>query len=425
MATVAGSRSSARSSTISLRGGALLTLAILFANVSNYIFQVLSGRWLGPQEYSLLASVFTLIAIVGVSASSVQAACAKGEAVRRASLEDPDVERRAGLFDDPLVRSVLCVSVAVGALVTVFSPALGRFFHSSTGPVIGFALLVPSMGLLAIVYGRLQGLERFLGFAALSLGLALAKVGFGGAVVAAGGGVTSTIMTLAVVSTLGALVGLMLTRDAAPLAGRALAGDTARALIAMTIFWALLSVDVPLARHWLDHDRAGQYAAAAVIGKGILWLPDIVALVVFPSLATAVRAGEEAMGLLGKAVALSAGLCLAGCAALFVIGEPMFRILYGEGYSGASDIAWKLGLASVPFSIANLLIFYFLAREEWRWMILLVGVAAGTLTAFVLFHDNTTQFVLITALSALALAVALALGVIATRRSPATSDARP
>ncbi|HUP73223.1 MAG TPA: hypothetical protein VM282_09255 [Acidimicrobiales bacterium] len=374
---------------------------------------------MGPDEYGLLSSVFTFVAILGVSASSLQAACAKGEAIRTSALEDaPRAPHTRTLGNDPLTRTVLFTSLTLALAVVAGSPLLGRFFHSSVGPALALGAIIPSLGLLAVAYGRLQGLQRFVPLAILSLGLAFGKLCLGVVGLSLGLGVTGVLILLAILSSGGAVIGLWLTSDVAPLQPGDLTGDVARALVAFTAFWVMLSVDVPFARHWLEHSDAGQYAAGSLVGKGILWLPGVIALVIFPQLAASVWAGTGSRRLLARAVGLSVTLCLAGCAGLFLVGDRFMSELYGVGYSSAATIAWKLGLASIPFAVANLLVFYHLARGDWKWVISLCAVLVGELVAFTFVHDSASHFIAITGFAGLGLTLALALPIILEQPRP-------
>jgi O-antigen/teichoic acid export membrane protein len=395
---------------LSLRGGVLLSIAVFFANVSNYLFHVLAGRWLGPGDYGLLSSVFTLVAIFGVSASSLQAACAKGEALHgtRGMAERKRSRSLRRALGEPLVRIVLAVSVGLSALTVVASPLLGRFFHSNIGPVIGFAVLLPWMGIVSVVFGRLQGLGRFVLFAAVSFSLAVGKLVIGAATIGAGLGATGAVFAIAVTTCAGSMLGLWFVSDVESLPVSVVADDIVRALVALTVFWALLSIDVPLARHWMSADDAGQYAAASVIGKGILWLPDVVALVVFPQLASAVRSGNNSRRIMMQAVAASVGLCVTGCVGLWLVGGLMFDHLYGEGYGQAASLAWKVGIVSVPLAVANLLMFLHLASAGWRWIALPIVVLVAETIGFGLFHGSATAFIVVSFVAAVVLVALLA-----------------
>jgi O-antigen/teichoic acid export membrane protein len=379
---------------------------------------------MGPDEYGLLSSVFTFVAILGVSASSLQAACAKGEAVRSSAADSaPRSLHTRTLRNDPLTRIVLVTSFALALTVVAASPLLGRFFHSSVGPALALGTIIPSLGLLAVAYGRLQGLQRFIPLAILSLALAFGKLVLGAVGLSLGLGVTGVLVLLAILSSSGAIVGLWLTADVAPLQPGDLTGDVARALLAFTAFWVLLSVDVPFARHWLEHADAGQYAAGSVVGKGILWLPDVIALVIFPQLAASVRAATGSRRLLARAVSVSVTLCLAGCLGLLLVGDRFMSELYGDDYSRAATVAWKLGFASIPFAIANLLMFYHLARGGWKWVISLVAVLVGELAAFTWVHGGATSFIVVTGLAGLVLTIALAVPILAENTGSASAGA--
>ncbi len=51
-------------------------VAIAVANMTNYAFQIVTGRALGPDEYGLLGGLMAVIAVIGVSMASVQTAAA-------------------------------------------------------------------------------------------------------------------------------------------------------------------------------------------------------------------------------------------------------------------------------------------------------------------------------------------------------------
>jgi O-antigen/teichoic acid export membrane protein len=406
-----------------MRAGLVLAVAMFFANVSNFLFQVVAGRFLTPDEYGLLSSIFTMIVIVGVATSSLQAAFAKAEVARR-DLVVLRERRGVGLaFADPLVRTVLVASIGFGLVLVMASPFLGHFFHSAAAPIALFAVLVPAIAMLSLSVGRLQGMERFFGLAVLSIGSALAKLALCGGVLIVGLGVTSVVGMLTLVTVGAATAGLVLTSDSPPLADRAIFSDVARALVALMLFRLLVGVDVPLARHWLEPDVAGQYAAASVIGKGVLWLPDIVALVVFPQLAAAKNSGQDANRLLRRAASLSLAVCLLGTLGLWLFGDIMFDQIFGGEYVGAGSLAWKLALVSTPLALANLFIFFHVAGRGWRWLVWVAVVLAFQIAAFTAFHDTQGQFVVATAFGAIALT--LGLGVPALRPRGVVPAASP
>lgn len=408
-------QASGRTRSFTLRAGLVLTVALFFANVSNFLFQVLAGRFLSLDEYGLLSSIFTMIVIVGLATSSLQAAFAKAEVARRDVVVLHE-QRGIGLvFTDPHVRTALVASTGFGLVLVAASPVLGHFFHSAAAPIALFVVLVPAIAMLSLSAGRLQGMGRFSSYALLSLSTALAKLALCGGVLIIGLGVTSVVAMLTLVTVGGAIAGLVMTSDSPPLLERGVLTDVVRALIALALFRTLVGIDVPLARHWLPHDLAGQYAAASIIGKGVLWLPEIVSLVVFPQLAAARNGGRDVHELLKRAALLSLAVCLLGTLGLWLAGDMMFDHLFGAAYAGAGPLAWKLALASTPLAIANLFIFFHVAGRLWRWLLWLAVILAFQVAAFALYHDTQGQFVIVTAYGALALALCLGVGALRPR----------
>jgi O-antigen/teichoic acid export membrane protein len=68
-----------------------------------------------------------------------------------------------------------------------------------------------------------------------------------------------------------------------------------------------------------------------------------------------------------------AGAAVAG---LFLLGEEVLPIFFGEEYTLAASLAWQVGLACLPFAVVNVLLFYNLTRASNRF---LFGLGAALL----------------------------------------------
>jgi O-antigen/teichoic acid export membrane protein len=232
----------------------------------------------------------------------------------------------------------------------------------------------------------------------LSAGLAVGKLFVGLAAAVVGLGVTSLMFGLALSTMAGGAIGLWLARDLGQIQFGVFSADVGRAMLAFTLFWVLVSADVPFARAFFDGDEAGHYAAAAVLGKAVLWLPSVIGLLVFPRLASASASGER-----------SHALTFAGVAGLYVLGHPAFRLLYGEEYLPAADVAWRIGLACVPLAIVNLVLYERVAHRSNRFLVWLgVGVVVE-LAGFAVMHSSGGSFALVLAVVATALLAVLLL----------------
>ena len=94
---------------------------------------------------------------------------------------------------------------------------------------------------------------------------------------------------------------------------------------ALLAFFAVSNVDLIVARHTLDSHDAGLYAAGLILAKAVLFLPQFVSIVAFPSMASGDRPRTFVMAV-GAVVVLGAVATLAtallpGLALIFVGGS--------------------------------------------------------------------------------------------------------
>lgn len=383
----------------------IVSLAVFAVNASNFVFQVGTGRLLSSSEYGLLLSAFTLLALLSVASSAIMTAVSKREAVRAAT-EPELVDRvRSGslrsrlstalseLARDRLAVIAIEVGIVGGVVMCVASPLVASFLHSSILVALALAASVPTICTTAVIYGRLQGRQRFRLFALISLVVAAVKLTFGLGAVAAGFGTAVVLFVVAAATLLATVWGLLIVREPGPSGLRALSPEILRILTVLICWRAIIGMDVPLARFWLNDGVAGQYAAAVVIGRGVLWLPEIVSFVLFPAMASDVATGRSTRRELVRAISLTVSLCMVGVVVLWALGPVIFDLLYGSQYPDAAGLSWKVALSSLPTAAANLFMFAALARRESGWILALVAATAFQIGLLVVAHDSPLQLV--------------------------------
>lgn len=356
-------------------------MALSLANASNYLFQVISSRRLGPADYSLMGGLFAIVTIIGVSTSALQTASAK--LVAASDRTEVVLLRR-----DPLLRRTTTAAAAAAVAFAVASPAIATFFRGDLAPVIAISLYIVPAPLLAIGLGRLQGLQSFATFSMVALGMAAGRLILTWAALAGGLRVTGVMLTTTTVTAAGAVWALASSRTATSTTAVGIWREAGRATVALVLFWVMVSIDVPVARHTLSPELAGQYTAASVIGKAILWLPGAISLMMFPRVAQARVAGDKTHPLLVRALLPTLAMCVAAVSGLFFLGSTVIPIFFGESYAAGAELAWKVGLVSVPFAVANLLVFYHLTRATSRFLLALAAGVVLEVGVLALAHDS-------------------------------------
>jgi O-antigen/teichoic acid export membrane protein len=154
--------------------------------------------------------------------------------------------------------------------------------------------------------------------------------------------------------------------------------ETFRNSQALLAFFVLSNLDIVVARNILDDHEAGLYAGGLILTKAVLFLPQFVVVVAFPSMSTveqrrqALLRSLSGVALIGAASTLGAWL-LSGVAMIFVGGQEYVEI---------QDDLWRFAVIGTLLSMLQLLVYSVLARQGTRsaylpWLAV-VGLLVGS-----------------------------------------------
>ena len=386
--------------------GLAVTVAGVLANGLAYIVPVIGARRLTPADFSVLATLLAITAIVGVASTGLQIAVA----VHRAR-NGPSPAGRAAL---------LTVVAAAGTMLLILPVAMVALRL----PVP--AVLLSGVATIGVVaagrwLGEMQGDERFLPLAA---GLAVVAAGrYGGVVLglAAGASLTTALLLGAATAILALPVLHLLARRPAtaahgePLALRAVVTAGAATLATLVVSYA----DVLLSRRFLPPDLSGAYAVGTVLTKGALWAPQVVTVLALPRLAR------------GDRRTLRLGLLLVGACGAFLVtasalaGGLAFRLAGGPDYEGLGRYAPIFAATGACYGLVFMLINAQVAAGA-RWPSAPLWTVTGLLVAVVwLAVPHTVAGI---AWSALGASVAALLGtgvLVAVRLRTSVTERQP
>ena len=134
-----------------------------------------------------------------------------------------------------------------------------------------------------------------------------------------------------------------------------------------------MSVDVVLARVVLDDHTSGLYAAGLVLTKAVLFLPQFVVIVAFPTMAR--QGGSRGLHLAGLGLVLGTG-ALATLAVALLPGVAL-AFAGGPAYQDVRPHLWIFASLGTVLSLIQLLVYSALARSHRRavWLVW-TGLAA-------------------------------------------------
>ena len=367
----------------------------------NYLYQLSMGILLGPEHFGILYSLNTMLVLISVFPQAIIITVAKFTSKLKAEGKLDGVNY---LWRFSLQRAFI-IGIAAFALLAGLSPLFSWFLNMDTNlyPIIVFSgvlIICP----LAVNYGTMQGLQRF-----LPLGLSQALVGFlkvtiGSILVYLGMGIYGGLASIPISFAVVLLVAFFFLRDfrqcrseAVPFSG--VGSYTIFALLALFSITMLSNVDVVLVKHYLSAAEAGNYSAISVLGKIAYYAPLGVAVAMFPKSSEAFEKGRDYRRLFLKAMFLT--LAIAGSVVLVYGLFPQFitQLLFGDKYPLAAPNLFLYGLAMALLAFCLLLMNYFLSLNQTKVAYPLLGAMLLQIVLIVFFHSSIAQVVTIMLIS--------------------------
>ncbi|HET6625575.1 MAG TPA: polysaccharide biosynthesis protein [Nocardioidaceae bacterium] len=396
-----------------LVGSGVIAVAMGVMNVSTYAFTILAARWLGPSEYGALAAVMGLLLVVNVVSLGLQATGARRVSAAPQDLPHIEAQVLSASYRSALVLGVLCLAAApvVTWLLRLDSWATAALLAATSVPLT-------VMGGQA---GILQGERRWLPLAGIYLMSGLGRVVFGVAALLVRPDALGAMVGVALGAFAPTVLGWFALRHPArqrdrtpsePAAGQGrptarLLKEVAHNAHALLAFFALSNADVVIARGVLPDHESGLYAGGLILAKAVLFLPQFVVVIAFPSMAAA-GAGRWTH-LKGLAMVLGIGtLATAGAAAL-----SRLAVLFvgGSAYTELQPIIWAFAAVGTLLAMIQLMVYSVVARQHQRsvfvvWAGLLALLAAAPFVesiGFLLGVVVTVESVVLLVLVALSL----------------------
>lgn len=354
-------------------------------NGSNYLFHVIAGRILGPESYGALSALLAFFVWAAICATATQLVIS-GKVSSCASPADWPFVR--------ILKACSFVGVVTGFAALLASPLIRDFLQLRS--LLGVVLLAayPLSALLgAVGRGVIQGRRKFGLLAAVTAGTSILRLALAVPLLALGGGIESALAATLGAEIVGAIASILphwSMDEIESFVPLDLLRPTLAAVAAIGGFWAIVSLDTALARHYLDPRSAGFYAAAAVTARGLLFLPGAVAIVMFPRFVALQERREAARNLRHRALVAVGSISLAGAFLLILFREPAIGLLFGPAFTPASDVVFLLGATMVVLALGHLALHYNLALGLRTWPAVASGLALEAV-AISLFHENGAQ----------------------------------
>ena len=389
-------------------GSLIMVGGNMVVNVVNYAYHLIMGRVLGPVNYGVLASIFSILYLISVVPSSASVSIVKFISSAKGNGEVYSVYRS-------LSRFVFILAGVTSLVFMTFSPFVAKFLRIENISIVAMVSFVLFFSLITLVnQASSQGLLKFSGLVVPNLVSAVVKLGLGITLVLLGWSVFGAIFAVVV----GAVLSYLYSRW---FIKRVLTGKSSKffnlkpffkysipVLVQAFAFTSLFTTDLILVKHFLPEFEAGIYAALSTLGKIIFFAVSPIVGTMFP-----IVAGRKSRGESYEKVFLFSFVITLAISSLVVVFYWLFPniaigVLYGKAYlSAKSDLVW-MGIFILFYTLANILVNFSLSlgRTKVVWFPLLIAVLQ--VVALWFWHGSLLQVIQISLTLAAILFFALA-----------------
>jgi O-antigen/teichoic acid export membrane protein len=374
-----------------LRSSAVIAVAIGVMNITTYGFTIIAAHTIGKDAYGAFSALMGALLVISVLSLGLQATGA-----RRIAAHPGQVVAIEQIVLGVGLRSAL----ALGGICLVLAPVLNEVLrlHSLPTALLVCVAAVP-MTYMGAQSGVLQGERRWEPLALVYLSAGLGRIVIGTALITVRPGEFSAMLGVALGCWVPVLVGWVALRrprvehlHAEGHPGLDLMREVGTSSQALLAFFALSNADILIARAVMSESEAGLYASGLIMVKAILFFPQFVVVIAFPSMSEQGASRRT----LAMALTVSAALGSLGVLATLVVPDLALLFVGGDEFSAIKDDLWKFAIVGTLLAMLQLLVYSALARRQGR-AVVIIWTALAVLIAVALSMSMATSLVLLVA----------------------------
>lgn len=387
-------------------GSAVMVIGSNLVSFLNYLYHLVMGRMLGPSGYGELASLISIIGLLGVIPGSINLVIIKYVSGAR---DENETDKLIHWLKAKSLRIIIIFCLVVLALSPLISSFLNiRIFYLWL-IAVSFLFSLQSMINRAI----LQGLLRFKEMVFSLLTENTAKLLIGMFLVLFGLAVGGAMWGIVIAALLGLYITnlylnirrknmLKLTPDI-----KSMLKFTIPVIIQSISTTSMYSSDVILVKHFFTSHEAGIYASLSTLGKIIFFGAGPIGSVMFPLVSLRKSRGENYQKIFFLSF-LATLLFAVGIAFIYFVA-PQFAIkmLFGSAYLESSKLLIWFGFFIGMFTLSVLLINFGLSLGRIKIVILPLLAAGLQIMLIIFFHQSLFSVVFVSTLVAALLLASL------------------
>jgi len=372
----------------------LFMMSVMLVNAGNYLYNLILGRYLGPEHFSDAAILITFLLVLSFVAMTFQLTVTK-------FITDYQGLRETS-FLNSMKKLALGISILLAIVIAFSSEKLQSVFHTQSALMfVVFALGIPVYFLMSVNRGFFQGHKLFTKLSVTYQAEMISKLALTFLLLLLFQTNSSVLVSVGIVASL--IFGLVpFKKTSFSLREKLSIESDERKIISrfiiITAFYELTQIiinnsDILLVKHYFAAEDAGLYASLALIGRVVYFVAWMFVMILLPTVVQKRKNGEDTLPVLLKYVGYVSLLATAIVLFTFFFPELTIRLMFGEAYLSIAPLLWKYALATSVFAISNVFVYYFLSLDKYVPVILSGIFGLTQITLIVFFHQSLEQVV--------------------------------
>lgn len=385
----------------------LFMISAMLVNGGNYLYNLVLGRFLGPEKFADAAILITLLLVLSFAAMTFQLVTAKFSVIFKSSV--------LLSFMASIYKSASIVGIALGIIIILLSSTLQQLFKTTSSSMfVIFGIGIPFYFLMSVNRGVFQGGKELFSLSATYQMEMMSRLTITFGLLCLFEVDSSVLISMGILCSF--IAGLLPFKfEKITLFNRIKLKKTetkmVRNFFVITAFYELTLIiinncDILLVKYYFEPYQAGLYASLALIGRIVYFIAWMFVMLLLPTVVQLKKQGMSTRPILFKYVIYIVIIAACIVLACYLFPNLIINILIGSEYIETASLLWKYAFATGIFAVSNIFAYYYLSLDKYVPVILSGVFGISQIALIIQFHASLEQVVHVQIL-----AMALLLGV--------------
>ena len=372
----------------------LFMMSAMLVNGGNYLYNLILGRFLGPEKFADAAILITLLLVLSFAAMTFQLVTAKFSVI----FEDSVYQS----FIATIYKSASIVGVVLGTLIVLFSSELQVLFKTTSSSMfVVFGIGIPFYFLMSVNRGVFQGQKKLISLSVTYQLEMMSRLAITFGLLCLFEVDSSLLIAIGILCSF--IVGLLpFEFKKIPVFNRIKLKKPetkmVRNFFIITAFYEVTLIiinnsDILLVKHYFDSYEAGLYASLALIGRVVYFIAWMFVMLLLPTVVQLKKQGISTRPILFKYIIYIVIIAASIVLACYFFPNQIINILFGNEYIEIASLLWKYAFATGLFAVSNIFAYYYLSLDKYVPVIFSGIFGMLQIALIVQFHASLEQIV--------------------------------